>query len=404
MSHETVARALLDLDVRVKLAANPATPSDILSFLARDDAVTVRAAVALNPSVTAAADRRLATDTDERVRLLLARKLATALPGLSDSTESQLRERTLGVLSTLVRDEAVRIRAAIAVVVADLPDLPRDLVLILAQDSAASVSEPVLRLSPLLSTDDLLGLLSAPPHDKAASAIACRTNLPFEVADAIAASVDSAAIQALLTNSSAAIKESTLDVLIARAANEPAWHEPMVRRPSLTDHAARALSGIVAAHLLQVLAERTDISPGVIAEIQHRLAQVLAKGKAPGIRVSDEALMDEARYLDTMGELTEAALLAALRAGDIRRASTLLAVAASVPLAVMDRAASLRSAKALVSLVWKAGFSMKASGPVQTVIGQLELRGMMLPTISGGYPLTPEELGWQLDFLGCRRS
>ncbi len=114
--------------------------------------------------------------------------------------------------------------------------------------------------------------------------------------------------------------------------------------------------------------------------------------------------MDEARYLDTMGELTEAALLTALRSGDVRRASTLLAVAASVPLAVVDRAASLRSAKALVSLVWKAGFSMRASGPVQTVLGQLEPCATMAPTASGGYPLTPEELGWQLDFLGCRRS
>ena len=105
-----------------------------------------------------------------------------------------------------------------------------------------------------------------------------------------------------------------------------------------------------------------------------------------------------------MGELTEATLLTALRSGDIRRGATLLAVAAAVPLAVMDRAASLRSAKALVSLVWKAGFSMRAAAPVQAVIGQLGPDAAMAPSPSGGYPLTPEELGWQLDFLGCRRS
>ena len=404
MGTDTVARALLDLDVRVKLAANPATPADVLSFLARDDAVTVRAAVALNPSVSAASDRHLASDNDERVRLLLARKLATSLPDLSASTEAQLRDRTLGILATLVRDEAVRIRAAIAAIVAELPDLPRDLVLTLAQDSAASVSEPVLRLSPLLATDDLLALLSTPPHDTAATAIARRSNLPFEVADAIAASADNAAIQALLSNASAAITESTLDVLIARAANEPEWHEPMVRRPSLTDHAARALSDIVAAHLLQILAERTDIAPAIVKDIRLRLTQQLARGTPPTPRISDEALLDEARHLDTMGDLTEEALLAALRCGDVRRASTLLAVAASVPLTVMDRAASLRSAKALVSLVWKAGFSMRASGPVQAVIGQLGPGATMMPTASGGYPLTAEELGWQLDFLGCRRG
>ena len=401
MGTDTVARALLDLDLRVKLAASPTTPADILCFLARDDAITVRAAVALNPSVGPTANQRLAGDGDERVRLLVARKLATSL---SAPAEAALRERTLGILSTLVRDEAVRIRTAIAVIVAELPDLPRDLLLALAHDSAASVSEPVLRLSPLLSTEDLLNLLETPPHETVATSIACRPNLPDEVADAIAASADSAAIQALLSNQAASIKESTLDVLIARAEHEPGWHEPLVRRPRLSDQAARALSEIVAAHLLKVLTERTDISPCVIAEIQQRLDQQLSKHPAPPVRVSDETLLEEARRLDTMGDLTEAAVVAALRSGDVRRASAMLAVAAAVPLAVMDRAAALRSAKALISLVWKAGFSMRAAGPVQTVIGQLGPESAMLPAASGGYPLTPEELGWQLDFLGCRRS
>ena len=401
MATDTVARVLLDLDLRVKLAASPTTPSDILCFLARDDAITVRAAVALNPSVSAAGDQRLAGDGDERVRLLVARKLATTL---SAPAEAELRERTLGILSTLVRDEAVRIRTAIAVIVADLPDLPRDLLLALANDSAVSVSEPVLRLSPLLSTEDLLNLLETPPHEAAATSIACRANLPDAVADAIAASADSAAIQALLTNQSASIKEGVLDVLIARAEHEPGWHEPLVRRPHLSDHAARALSEIVASHLLKVLTERTDITPSLLAEIQQRLDEQLARRPAAPVRLSDEALMEEARNLDTMGELTEAALLATLRGGDTRRGSTMLAVAASVALAVIDRAAALRSAKALISLVWKAGFSMRAAGPVQAVIGQLGPEAAMLPSPSGGYPLTPEELGWQLDFLGCRRG
>ena len=401
MGTDTVARALLDLDLRVKLAASPTTPSDILCFLARDDAITVRAAVALNPSVGAAGDKRLAGDGDERVRLLVARKLATSL---SAPAEAALRERALAILSTLVQDEAVRIRTAIAVIVAELPDLPRDLLLALANDSAVSVSEPMLRLSPLLSTEDLLGLLETPPHEAAATSIACRSNLPDAVADAIAASADSAAIQALLSNGAASIKEGTLDVLIARAEHEPGWHEPLVRRPRLSDHAARALSEIVAAHLLKVLTERSDLSPGAVSDIQQRLDQQLAKHPAPVARVSDEALLEEARGLDTMGDLTEAVVLAALRSGDIRRASALLAVAASVPLAVMDRAASLRSAKGLISLVWKAGFSMRTAGPVQALIGQLGPEAAMLPAASGGYPLTPEELGWQLDFLGCRRS
>ena len=395
--------ASLDLDRRVKLAANPATAAAVLVDLAADGAVTVRAAVALNPSVPKLAQRYLATDVDERVRLLIARKLANALPGLSGPTHVELREQTLAILSNLVRDEAVRIRAAIATCLAGIAGIPRTLILALAHDTAVAVSEPVLRLSPLLSAKDLLILLAAPPHDQTASAIAGRANLPEAVADAIAISADSPAIRVLLANGSAAIREGTLNALIARATEEPGWHVPLVRRPRLPDHAARALAEIVARNLLTDLAARADLSPAVIAEIRQRLA-VEARPPAPEPgRETDVGLLDEARQLESAGTLDEARLLAALRAGQDRRVSAMLAIAAAVPLAVVDRAASLRSVKGLVSLVWKAGFSMRAAGPVQATLGQIRPDAIMLPTQSGDFPLGHEEMGWQLDFLDGRR-
>jgi hypothetical protein len=113
--------------------------------------------------------------------------------------------------------------------------------------------------------------------------------------------------------------------------------------------------------------------------------------------------LDEARQLESAGTLDEARLLAALRAGQDRRVSAMLAIAAAVPLAVVDRAASLRSVKGLVSLVWKAGFSMRAAGPVQATLGQIRPDAIMLPTQSGDFPLGHEEMGWQLDFLDGRR-
>ncbi len=292
-----------DLDSRVKLAANPATPPSLLAGLAADGAITVRAAVALNPSLPDSAQRQLARDSDERVRLLLTRKLAGALPGLSGPDESELRERTLGILTGLVRDEAVRIRSAVAASLAGLPDVPHDVILTLAHDHAVEVSGPVLRLSPLLSTADLLELVAAPPHGGTAVAIACRANLPASVADAIAATADSPAICALLANGSAAIQEGTLDALIACAADEPGWHTPLVRRPRLPDHAARALAEIVAGHLLQELATRTDLSAEVIAGIQHRLNAPAAPPAQPGAAETDLDHITQARHLEGCGTL-----------------------------------------------------------------------------------------------------
>jgi uncharacterized protein (DUF2336 family) len=397
--HHDTESAGGDLAARVKLGANPATPSEVLSILARDPAVTVRAAVAMNEAASPGADEHLAIDEDERVRMLLARKVLALVPKMSLADQTRLRERTTAVLSMLVRDEAVRIRTLVADVLAELPGAPRNLILALASDEAVPVSEPVLRLSPLLSPADLLALLNAPPNPAASSAIACRPNLPESVADVIAASADNAAIRALLANPSAAIRESTLDALIARADLQPDWQEPLVRRPALPDHAARALSEIVAGHLLQVLVERTDLSPVLAAELKQRLWARLVREGQMDSATADEAMMLVVRRLEAQGKLDEATLLEAIRAGDARLAAGLLAVSAGVKLQMVDRAATLRSAKALVSLVWKAGFTMRVGGPIQLLLGQIAPSGM-LAAAGDQFPLGTDEMCWQLDLLG----
>ena len=400
MATKTSDTLPIDLHTRVKLAANIATPGEILAFLVRDSDVPVRAALALNPSLPPAANMKLAQDGDERVRLLLARKIAGALPGLSEVEGEEVRERTLQVLSALIQDEAVRIRAAIAVVAAELPNIPRDVALQLAADAEISVSEPMLRLSPLLSATDLLELLATPAHCETIHAIACRSNLPESVSDAIVATVDSSAIRSLLMNQSAAIRESTLDALVARAGDEPTWHAPLVARPRLPDHAARALSEIVTGQLLKELATRTDLGAEALTAIQDRLSFQLMKAVPAQPQPADQALLETARQLDASGNLTEELLMSCLRSGELRKASACLAVAAGVAAETVERAASLRNAKALVSLVWKAGFGVRVAGPVQSLLGQIAPRAL-LHAKGSQFPLSDAEMNWQLDFLGC---
>jgi len=392
--HPTLAK--IDEASRVRLGADPLTLPWMLGQLASDPAVTVRAAVAMNAAASTQSDRKLANDGDERVRLLLARKIAIAMTDLPAPEQARLCNEMLEVLTVLVRDEAMRVRAAIAEVVASLPGLPHALVLELAHDHAIPVSEPVIRLSPLLSADDLLALLASPPHAAATHAVARRAYLPESVSDAIAATTDTAAIRALLANDSAAIRESTLDALIDRAAGQPAWHGPMVRRPTLPTRAARALSEIVAAHQLEVLRARTDLDPALAAELRLRVAGRLATG-APSN--NDAALMEAARILNASGGLGEPALLEALRAGELRRAAAMLAVAAGIGLDAVDRAIRLRSAKAFVSLVWKAGFSMHIAATIQATIGQISPTAILPAAAGGSSPLSPEEMRWQMEFL-----
>src|ERR1700722_12408486 len=211
---------------RVRLSAGHGTEPDVLRELAMDPSVTVRAALAMNPAAPAEVDSVLANDRDEKVRLLLAQKLAALLPGLSRSNHALLQQQTWETLAILVDDEVTRIRAVIADAVKDLPDAPRELVLRLARDTEFPVYEPVIRLSPLLTTDDLIELITEAPAVGTMAAVANRTCLAPAVSDAIAASTNAIAIRALLANATAQIREATLDALVARSVEHPEWHEP----------------------------------------------------------------------------------------------------------------------------------------------------------------------------------
>ena len=396
------ATGALDEQTRVRVGAFGDTPQATLESLANDPSVTVRAAVAMNERTPQHVNDQLARDGDERVRALLARKLANLVPGLSGSARGDLQKRAYDTLTLLVADEAVRVRATIAEVVKEMPGLPRDLALRLARDTAVPVSDPIVRLSPLLTPEDLLALIAVPPSPATTVAVANRPRLNEEVADAIANSNHTAAITALLQNKSAAIREATLDALIARAGTHTEWHEPLVTRPSLPARAARALAEFVASDLLRVLVERNDLDPKVTHELSLRLEQVLAARSDFPIATPDMTspqALEAARALADEDRLTEETLLGALQRGEARFAAAILAVAAEVPIGVVDRASALRSAKGLVSLIWKAGFSMQVAAPLQALLARLPPPAVLPQGPGGSFPLAVDEMRWQVEFL-----
>jgi hypothetical protein len=204
----------------------------------------------------------------------------------------------------------------------------------------------------------------------------------------------------MLENQGAAIREATLDALIERAAGQGAWHEPLVRRPALNARAATALSQIVATHQLGILADRTDLAPETRRHLRRRLAERL--GPAPKTHVEDLTLdeaMAEARVMFEEDQLTEAALLEAAGRGDHLLAMAMLAVAADVPVELVERATTLRTAKGLVSLAWKAGFSMRTAVTLQALLAHIAPPAILRPGGAGGFPLAADEMRWQLDFL-----
>ncbi|MCC7282170.1 MAG: DUF2336 domain-containing protein [Acetobacteraceae bacterium] len=387
---------------RIALARRPATAPEILYFLAGDHDSEVRTAVAANQATPPQADCRLKQDGADAVRVALAGKLAPAAPQLAASGD-KLRRMAFETLSALVRDTAVEVRATIAEALKDVPDAPRDMILELARDVALPVAEPVLRFSPMLTEADLQALVAAPPTAGTLQAIARRPQLAESLSDALVAAGNTQAITALLANSSARIREATLDQLIAQASERQEWHAPLVRRPALPPRAAAQLALIVADTLLREMMARTDLSAAtresLAGAVQKRLAAPAAAAPQTPAEPAAEDAMAEARAMAARGTLTEQALLDAAAQGEVRRVTALLAAAAGVGYAVVERAASLRSAKGLVSLCWKAGFGMQAGTVTQGLLGRISPAKLLVASPAGGFPLAPEEMRWQIDVL-----
>lgn len=384
-----------DEAARVRLAARTTDP-DTLATLAQDPLPTVRAAVALNPAYAQAANLRLVRDTDIRVRTLLAGKVARLLPGLSGREHRAAQAHVHLMLQTLADDVVDRVRCAIAEALTTMPDAPRDIILKLARDPVGAVSDPVVRLSPFLTDADLLELLATPPRTGIAISIATRNGLSAAVAHDIAVHASSAAIAALLSNPSASVQEATLDALVGRAGDHPEWHEPLIHRPWLSFSALRTLSRLVTGQLLDALATRPDLPPGLAEELRDLVAQSLADPPPP---LSDEAMLVNLHRLHGAGDLNEIKLIEAANAGDNRLAAAILAVASGVPVATIDRAVQLRSAKGLISLASRAGFTMRAGVILQATLGRLGPGETLPPATDGDFPLSSSEMDWQIELL-----
>ena len=390
-----------DEAARVRQAANPATAGAVLATLASDPAVTVRAAVAMNRASPHAADVILSRDQDERVRIFVAERLARLLPGLSSAGQQDLHDHVMAVLATLVQDAATRVRAAIAEAAKSVADAPRDLVLRLAHDLAVLVSDPIIRLSPVLTDADLLALLATPPNPATPASIANRPGLSATLADAVLACADTRAIRALLANGSATLRDATLDAIVDHAGNRHITARPNAVF-NLSPATAAALDVIVCSGFLHDLLHRAALAPAVAAALQNQVEALTApqyRQAASRSPTSDLELVRTTRQLHTAGALTETAVTEAARRGDFRRVAVQLAVASGLPIAAVDRAAALHNKKALVSIVWLAHMPMRLAGLVQIVLGQCSPAQVMAPDAQGGFPMTEEEMRWHLDVL-----
>lgn len=409
-------------DVRRELAARQDVAPEILYFLADDDDPAVRRALVNNQNTPALAHLVLVEDMDEGVRADLAGRIVRLAPGLAPDERDRARLAAYQVLERLAQDHLPRIRKILSDALKDVVDAPPEVISRLARDVEEAVSAPILEFSPVLRDEDLLDIISESPTTAALSAISRRRRVAADVADAIAATDDITAIGVLLGNSSAQLREETLDALISRSEPVPVWHEPLVQRPALHKDAAARLARFVADRLIQVLLEREDLSPETLQEVKrvvHRRLEETENGevarhheeeepqffKAP--EVEEETAIhwtdvvreawQRASDLGQRGELSEAVILQSVKRGEEEFVAAAIAVRADLPLAVVQAAIRAQSARGTTAVVWKAGLSPTASVQVQSRIGRVPPPELISAAEDDTFGLSESEMEWQLE-------
>ena len=385
-------------DDRLKLAKDPKTSKDILFYMAQMDGdVKVRQAVAENKTTPIQASTLLSKDKSEDVRLALARRLMTLLPDLSQDKQSQLYKFAVESLGVLALDEVLKIRMALSSTLKDMTDTPPAVAGQLARDVEREVSEPILRFCVALSDDDLLDILKNHPASWAVQAIADRPRVTEPISQAVIDTDDVPAGTILMNNTGAQISLHTLKDIVEKAKSFPEWQKPIAMRKNIPVEIAKELAGFVDQSVRHILMERTDFA----ADEMEDIAAIVKRRIDFADRAErGESIEDRVQTLLKSGHLNDESIGDALSMRDKDFVVVGMAALLRCPQDVVEKTFAIGAAKAVVALCWKAGLNMRTALRIQQEIVKVPHKELIYPKGGTDYPLTPEDLKWQLEYLG----
>ncbi len=383
---------------RLSVARNPNTAQEVLYYMAQSDpSPHVRRAVAKNKATPVHASMILAGDRSVDVRMALAARLVDLLPQLSSEAHSQLYAYVVQALGTLALDEVLKVRKALSSTLKDHAHAPPKVAGQLARDVERDVAEPILRFCASLSDADLLEILKEHPAGWAIEAVAGRIKVSEKVSKAVIDTNHVPAGTILLGNEGASIPPSLLETIVMRAREYPEWHEPLALRKSLPPSMAEMLAEFVDERVRTLLQKRADFdektSETIAAVVRRRIdyeEKQSAGAHSPAERVN---------ALVRKGLLNESAIADALAMRDKEFVVAALASLTRSTASDIQKIFQMRAAKPITAMAWKAGLSMRMALRLQQDMGLVAPKELLYPKGGTDYPMTREEIQWQLEFL-----
>ncbi|MDP6806066.1 MAG: DUF2336 domain-containing protein [Rhodospirillales bacterium] len=386
------------LDERAELASHEDLEPEILYYFASDEAPEVRREVAENVGTPLQADKILALDVDEEVRFELARKIGRLVLQLPADENERLAQMAMDVLQILAQDDLPRVRATIAEELKRAANVPSEIVQKLARDVEEIVSAPIIEYSPLLSDQDLLGIIEGGIAGAKLVAAARRPTLTEPVSDAVAKTQDVDAVAALLENETASISEPTIDMIAVEAEGVKEWHAPMALRENLPLRTIRRVATFVSAALVDKLIERNELEPESVDDLRMAVRRRIEAGELTEEVTEHRPAEDRAREMYEAGTLTEEAMIEALDERDNAFVRHGLVLMSGLPADTVQKMINTGAGKGITCLSWKAGVNMTMAETLQRRLGRVPPQQMMRAAQDDKYPLTEGDIQWYLSF------
>lgn len=406
-SYDEQREALKSADVkaRLSLAKNSKTNREILYYLAeKDPDAKVRKAVIKNKAMPMQATPVLATDADQDVRLALAGRLVDLLPDLSQDKQSQLYAFAVQALGTLALDEVLKIRVALSSTLKDHAHAPPKVAGQLARDVEREVSEPILRFCTALSDQDLLDILKSHPAGWVIEAVAKRESVSEQVSAAVIETKNPPGGKALIENEGANLTEALLHTIVEMARVMPEWQKPMAVRKSIPVSIARELAEFVDASVRDLLLKRGDFDETTTEEIAAVFRRRVDFASSSAGNADEEDPEVRLRRLIKEGSVNEDTISDALAMRDRDFVISAIAYLANIPVLKAKKIFDMQAPKPVVALSYASGLSMRMAYQLQKEIGRIDPKELIMPKGGTDYPLTQEELDWQLEFLGMKKK
>lgn len=236
------------------------------------------------------------------------------------------------ICQVLVNDTEERVRVALAGRLARARNVPRELVLKLAADNI-NVAQDVILHNVQLNEPELILLVK----QKALAhrlAIARRFGINENVSQALVDTNDVNVIRTLLENLSASINYPTIESLVSRSRDNESWHAPLLNRPEVSTKLAKKMYGWVSSGLRDYINDNFDIDAQQLDSSLQETVQELVSGDE-WFEDHDPAIMHLIDLIDRSKHNLGEVLCEILRMGNISGFERLFCKLLDLPLDTM---------------------------------------------------------------------